>query len=249
MNLHLPPNYRINTIATRPDGSACVVLGYTPCGDFYSSLETATLGWFATEQEAITETQTYLDTYGDETMNVLKATTTLFPHIKAEMLEKPICLHLSGNFREVLPERGAQNQKSRLEIYFLNNSKTAVVNAAQVLKIVDMYGAESDAWQGQPVILYAEQVQAFGQTHNVIRIANMEKPDEKRLYGQYLKPAIDTSAPAINNGAPAKRGKKVEPLPQIDFDDEPEPEPDTIDFETGELIPTTATNVSAYATQ
>jgi len=41
------------------------------------------------------------------------------------------------------------------------------------------------------------------------------------------------------------KSKKTQPAPAPS----PEPEQDTIDFETGELIPTTATNVSAYATQ
>jgi hypothetical protein len=159
--------------------------------------------------------------------NVLKATQSLFPNIKAEMLENPTCLHLSGKFREVLPERGAQNQKSRLELFFLSNKKTAIVNAAQVLKIVDMYGAESDGWAGKPVVLYAEQVQAFGQTHNVIRIANMEKPDEKRQFQQYLKPPINmTNSPAQ---------AQAEPLPELEEDDD-EYNDDLIDAETGEIL-------------
>jgi hypothetical protein len=225
MNLHLPPNYRINTLAIRPDGSACVVLGYTPCGDFHSSLETATLGWFATEQEAIAETQSYLDTHGDETMNVLKQTDKLFPHLKGEMLADPTRMVLNGFVREVVAQDG---NSSRLEIGFEGSKKTAVVNAAQVLKLVSMFGAETEEWKGQAVVLYAERGSAFGSTYCAIRIADMNDSKEAGQYRRYLT---------------AKAKAKPTPTPS------PEPEQDTIDFETGELIPTPAPTANAFSTQ
>ena len=133
--------------------------------------------------------------------NVLKMTNALFPHIKAEMLETPACLHLSGKYREVLPENGATNQKARLELFFVNSQKTAIVNATQVLKIVEMYGAESDGWEGKPIVLYADKIPAFGKTHNVVRVANMKNPDEKRAFQQYEKPASPPARGRKQSGA------------------------------------------------
>lgn len=130
-------------------------------------------------------------------MNVLKHTKKLFPHIKGAMLlERPVTLHLSGKWRELLPDQNAKgDDKSRLEIYFQDNDKTAVVNATQVLKIVAMYGAESDNWVGQPVVLYAEEGVAFGNKYVAIRVADMTDATDKRNFGRYLKKAKQAPEP------------------------------------------------------
>ena len=186
----LPDNYQVWKIAKRDNGTACVILAYSPSGDFSSSYETNTLGWFDSETTALEMTQAFVNEHGENAMNVLKNTKKLFPHIKGAMLmERPVTLHLSGKWRELLPDANAKgDDKSRLEIYFQDNDKTAVVNATQVLKIVAMYGAESDNWVGQPVVLYAEEGVAFGNKYTAIRIADMTDAADKRNFGHFLKP-------------------------------------------------------------
>jgi hypothetical protein len=158
-------------------------------------------------------------------MNVLKQTDKLFPHLKGEMLADPTRMVLNGFVREVVAQDG---NSSRLEIGFEGSKKTAVVNAAQVLKLVSMFGAETEEWKGQAVVLYAERGSAFGSTYCAIRIADMNDSKEAGQYRRYLT---------------AKAKAKPAPAPS------PEPEPDTIDFETGELIPTPAPTANAFSTQ
>jgi hypothetical protein len=155
-------------------------------------------------------------------MNVLKQTDKLFPHLKGEMLADPTRMILNGYAREIMARDG---QSSTLEIGFEGSKKTAVVNATQVLKLIGMFGADTDDWKGQAVVLFAERGFAFGSSFCAVRIADMHDKDEAAQYKRYLT---------------AKTKAKATPQP------EPEPEPD-IDFETGELIPSPA-NAGAFAT-
>lgn len=179
----LPDTYSIWRMVERKDGTAAVLLQYEPAYDCY---EHFTVGWFADLHEAVEQTIIYLDLFGENTVNVLKQTKKLFPHLKGVMLkDKPVCMTLNGYVNEIMPDGNAD--KSRLEIGFKETSKTAVVNSNQILKIVDMYGEESDDWKGQKVVLYAEEGTAFGKSYCAIRVANMNDKDEKRAFGQYLK--------------------------------------------------------------
>jgi hypothetical protein len=187
--MNLPKNYKVWKICQRDNGTACVILARSQSGDFASSYETGTLGWFDSEQSAIDETQAFVNIHKENTMNIFRNTEMLFPHIKGEMLrDNPVVLHLSGKYREILPDTKQGGNKSRLEIYFTDHKKTAIVNATQVLKIANMYGPETNDWAGKPVVLYAEDGAAFGNSYCAVRIADhLNDEGDKRSYGRLVK--------------------------------------------------------------
>lgn len=69
---------------------------------------------------------------------------------------------------EMQDNEGAKEDKPVL--YFNNVPKGMVLNKTNADRISAAYGDESDSWRGKPVVLYTEEVKAFGKTTNAIRL-------------------------------------------------------------------------------
>ena len=66
--------------------------------------------------------------------------------------------------------------------------KRLLLNKTNAVALARLFGPETDAWKGQPVVLQAENVPAFGQVHCVVRIAGR---------GQLPKPASNGAADPV----------------------------------------------------
>lgn len=62
------------------------------------------------------------------------------------------------------------SKASKIAIYFVDTKKPLVVNKTMGKTISRLYGNRVSAWVGKPITLYSTQVNAFGETHDVIRI-------------------------------------------------------------------------------
>ena len=109
-------------------------------------------------------------------MNLLK-NDQLFPHIKGVMLkDKPVTLTLSGKANVVQ----SQGNKARVEIFFSDHKKSAIISPAQSLIIIDMYGPDCEAWAGKRVELYGEFGNWFGKDQWGIRVSNKVPPAPRK---------------------------------------------------------------------
>jgi len=71
--------------------------------------------------------------------------------------------------------------------------KRLLLNKTNAVALARLFGVETDGWKGQPVVLQAENVPAFGQVHCVVRVAGR---------GQLPKPASNgTAEPAAEAAA------------------------------------------------
>lgn len=68
-------------------------------------------------------------------------------------------------------EVGAQTEQKPV-LWFDGASKGMILNKTCALAIARLHGPDTDAWIGQPIALYPTQVTAFGQTHDVVRVAD-----------------------------------------------------------------------------
>ena len=123
-------------------------------------------GFLLSEQQAVDFAYGLMQETTEEIMNLLK-NDKLFPNINGVMLkDKPVTLHLSGrvNVTEL------QGGDARVELFFSDHKKTAVINRNQVLNIIEVYGPETDAWKGKPVVLTAEEGVWFGKHQWGLRV-------------------------------------------------------------------------------
>ncbi len=58
-------------------------------------------------------------------------------------------------------------------VYFEKATKGLPLNKTNAKTIAGLYGNDTEKWTGKDVTLYPTQVQAFGATHDAIRIRNV----------------------------------------------------------------------------
>ena len=152
----------------------------------YELSESSTLyfssGWLGDEQQALEFAYGIMQETTGEIMNLLK-NDKLFPNIRGVMLkEKPVTLHLSGKVKITELQGG----DARVELFFDDHKKTAVINRNQALNIIDAHGPETDAWKGKAVVLYAEEGVWFGKHQYGLRV---DAEATKRVTAQEAKKA------------------------------------------------------------
>ena len=65
---------------------------------------------------------------------------------------------------------GGKEQKP--VVWFEKATKGLVLNKTNALAIAKQYGPDTETWSGKAVTLYPTTVMAFGEEHNVVRVAN-----------------------------------------------------------------------------
>lgn len=168
----------VRGIVTSGDGSASVLMAYES-GGYTCYFST---GYLSNEQQAIDFACSILSEPLEEIMNLLK-NDKLFPNIRGVMLkDRPVTLHLSGrvNITEL------QGGDARVELFFSDHKKTAVINRNQALNIIEVYGPETTDWKGKPVVLYAEEGVWFGKHQWGLRID--AKATERAYKSETRKP-------------------------------------------------------------
>ncbi len=156
-------NVTVRGVVSSSDGQSAVLMSIEHDGDSFTFFST---GYLSDKQQAIDFAYGLMQETTEDLMNLLK-NDKLFPNIRGVMLkDKPVTLTLSGrvNITEL------QGGDSRVELFFSDHKKTAVVNRNQALNIIEVYGPETDDWAGKPVVLYAEEGVWFGKHQWGIRI-------------------------------------------------------------------------------
>ena len=168
----------VRGIVKSGDGQATVLMYIEHDGDSITYFST---GYLLNEQQAVDFAYGLMQEQTEDIMNLLK-NDKLFPNIRGVMLkDRPVTLTLSGkvNITEL------QGGDSRVELFFSDHKKTAVVNRNQALNIIEVYGPETNDWAGKPVVLFAEEGVWFGKRQFGIRVdaqatAKAHKAKQKR---------------------------------------------------------------------
>lgn len=78
--------------------------------------------------------------------------------------------------------KGVDKTERRPVVYFRDKQKGLVLNKGMGKMIKGMYGRFTKDWLGKPIAIYATQVTAFGETHDVVRVRPQvpQKPSGKK---------------------------------------------------------------------
>ncbi len=101
-------------------------------------------------------------------INIFK--TDMFPYLEGEEIKGTTLTLTIRNMRteELKSHKGAKENKEVL--YFSETSKGFVLNKTNAKRIAQMYGAMTGHWEGKQITLTTEEVQAFGEIHNALRV-------------------------------------------------------------------------------
>ncbi len=116
--------------------------------------------------------------------------TDLFPYLEGEeLLDKTLTLTI----RDIKPEKlrnSAGKEEVKQVLYFAETQKGFVLNKTNAKRIATLYGKMTGDWAGKQITLYTEPVQAFGETHNALRVASAIPGEESRneVYWQEYNP-------------------------------------------------------------
>ena len=82
-----------------------------------------------------------------------------------------------------VPEPRTGKQVCKVAVTFAGAKKRLLLNATNAKTLAKLFGLETDAWSGKGVALRPENVQAFGQSYCVVRVAGaatvkLHKPAE-----------------------------------------------------------------------
>lgn len=102
--------------------------------------------------------------------------------LTAAEVQTPVNVTMKGVKRELVGQ--GQQQKTKLVVYFNELAKGLVANKTNLGVIAQMYGTNSDAWQGQPLQLYSEMVQFQGRLVPGLRVRAAQQPPAAPAAGQ-----------------------------------------------------------------
>lgn len=88
---------------------------------------------------------------------------------------RTVSVIINGVTLEIVENRkGEKAEKVAVSFRTANGTmlrKRLLLNKTNAIALAKLFGTETDAWKGKGVTLRPETVNAFGQTHNVVRIA------------------------------------------------------------------------------
>ncbi len=96
--------------------------------------------------------------------------TGMFPYLEGEEIKgKHLTLTiLDMRTEELKSHKGAKENKEVL--YFKETKKGFVLNKTNAKRIAQMYGGTTGHWEGKQITLTTEEVIAFGEVHNALRV-------------------------------------------------------------------------------
>ncbi len=98
-------------------------------------------------------------------------TTDLFPYLEGEELKGS---NLTLTIRDIRQEKMKSRrgkEESKWVLYFQETHKGFVVNKTNAKSIAVLHGKMTGGWVGKQITLYTEKLEAFGETHNALRVA------------------------------------------------------------------------------
>jgi hypothetical protein len=103
-------------------------------------------------------------------MNVNIYDTNIFPYLEGEALvDSLMVLTIYKIVVENLQGHGGKKEEKYV-LYFKENPKGFVLNKTNAKRIAQMHGDMTGDWAGKQITLTTERVNAFGETHNAIRV-------------------------------------------------------------------------------
>lgn len=210
---------RYRGIADRGDGSAALLFVFeNPTYQNYF-----TTGYCQSIEQAIEFSIAVFENYDEEEImvNIFKS-DKLFPNIRGVMLkEKRVTLTMSGKAHITEMRDGSD---ARVEIFFTDHAKSAVVNRTQAMIIADVYGPETDDWRDKPLVLFGEHGTWFGKETWGLRV---DKGATNRAWQQAQKAAKQNgsakkqdvrgdASPEAQKARAGKRPAKEAPAPFLD---------------------------------
>lgn len=99
---------------------------------------------------------------------------------------------IAGVEEVTVPEPRTGRQVRKVAVRFQGARKALLLNATNAKALAKLFGAETNGWTGKGVALRAENVQAFGQTHCVVRVAGAAAVKLHQPKQADPEPALDT---------------------------------------------------------
>lgn len=98
-------------------------------------------------------------------------TTDLFPYLEGEELKgSTLTLTINDIRQEKMKSHKGKDEKKWV-LYFQETRKGFVINKTNAKRLAVLYGKMTGGWHGKKITLYTEEVKAFGETHNSLRVA------------------------------------------------------------------------------
>lgn len=97
--------------------------------------------------------------------------TDLFPYLEGEELKGSTLTLTIKDIRQEKMQSQKGKEESKYVLYFKENRKGFVLNKTNAKRLAVLYGKMTGGWHGKQVTLYTEEVKAFGETHNALRVA------------------------------------------------------------------------------
>ena len=138
--------------------------------------------------------------------------TQLFPYLQGVMLKRgPVTMTMKYVQMETIEGDGGRKDEKPV-LYFIERDKGLILNKTNAKMVAELYGPETDEWNGQVIELYAEKVNAFGKTHDAVRV-------RKPAIVQVAEEVAQETAKLSKNGQKKRLQKNVNVL--RDTDDDP----------------------------
>jgi hypothetical protein len=97
--------------------------------------------------------------------------TDLFPYLEGEELKEDTLTLTIKDIRQEKMKSHKGKDENKYVLYFQESSKGFVLNKTNAKRIAVLYGKMTGGWVGKQITLYTEEVQAFGEFHNALRVA------------------------------------------------------------------------------
>ncbi len=154
--------------------------------------------------------------------------TDMFPYLEGEEIKGNLLTLTILDMRteELKSHKGAKEKKEVL--YFKETKKGFVLNKTNAKRIAQMYGGTTGQWEGKQITLTTEEVQAFGEVHNALRVVlgaigqDGEKLDSSQMDHHQLLNGLNKYAPI--RGFFANSGEIASALGRTEW-----PDPEDID--------------------
>ena len=98
-------------------------------------------------------------------------TTDLFPYLEGEEIKGTNLTLTIKDVRQEEMQSHKGKEESKYVLYFRETSKGFVLNKTNAKRIAVLHGKMTGGWVGKQITLYTEEVRAFGETHNALRVA------------------------------------------------------------------------------
>jgi len=98
-------------------------------------------------------------------------TTDLFPYLEGEELKGSTLTLTIRDIRREKMKSHKGKEESKWVLCFQETHKGFVVNKTNAKRIAVLHGKMTGGWAGKQITLYTEEVKAFGETHNALRVA------------------------------------------------------------------------------